>query len=388
MSIKINHAQESLSPTSGVLKVNAAGALALPTGDVSTRPSISAAGYVRFQSTDVVPEYFDGTNWQTITDKVYVDNKITTEINRAMGEESVLAQEISSLSLNSLTDVQVLNPTDSQVITFDSALGIFRNQTQSLNPTTKTFNADGSTLEFDLQTSVNGVNNLVVSINGIQQEPFYSYTLVNGRVVVFDEAPEQGDRIQVRILQSTVSSDRPRPRVVNIVYGALSNYTTITIVATDITYGTTAKIGDKRFTRIDYPASDRMQIMIESNQMNSAFWTQQQDLTLIDTSGNEFVFYGLINYGTNVPYWTDSSDYIGTFSGGESIIFNISVNNATTITIDPVYTGETALSWLSVSNGKIVGTAPRNSSPSRYEVKVTASNGSVYITKNYWLLVI
>jgi hypothetical protein len=211
---------------------------------------------------------------------------------------------------------------------------------------------------------------------------------MDGHVVVFDEAPEMGDRLQVRILKSTVSSDRPRPRIVNIFYGSLSGYTTITIIATDITYGTTAKIGNKKFTRIDYPASDRMQIMVENNKMADAFWRQPQDLTLIDTSGNEFVFPGLINYGTNVPYWTSSSDYIGTFSGGDNIIFPLDVNNATDCTIDPAYDGETALPWLSISGLNIVGTAPRNSSPSRYEVKITASNGIVNITKNYWLLVV
>lgn len=388
MSIKINHNQESLAPVSGVLKIDASGALALPTGDTSTRPTFSAAGYVRFDQDDVSPEYFDGNNWQTITNKEYVDSKFLQSGSQLSTDISNLTNTIQNLSLNDLTDVQVINPTDSQVITFDSNLGYFRNQTQALNPTTKTFTGDGSTMEFDLQTSVNGVNNLVVSINGIQQEPFYSYTVMNGRIVVFDEAPELGDRLQVRILKSTVSSDRPRPRIVNIAYGNLSSYTTITIVATDITYGTTAKIGDKKFTRVDYPASDRMQIMIENSKMSDAFWTRPQDLTLIDTSGNEFVFASLINYGANVPYWTSSSDYIGTFSGGENIIFPLDVNNATSITIDPAYDGETALPWLSVSGSNIVGTAPRNSSPSRYEVKITASNGIVYITKNYWLLVV
>ena len=388
MSIKINHNQESLAPVSGVLKIDASGALALPTGDTSTRPTFSAAGYVRFDQDDVSPEYFDGNNWQTITNKEYVDSKFLQSGSQLSTDISNLTNTIQNLSLNDLTDVQVINPTDSQVITFDSNLGYFRNQTQALNPTTKTFTGDGSTMEFDLQTSVNGVNNLVVSINGIQQEPFYSYTVMNGRIVVFDEAPELGDRLQVRILKSTVSSDRPRPRIVNIAYGNLSSYTTITIVATDITYGTTAKIGDKKFTRVDYPASDRMQIMIENSKMSDAFWTRPQDLTLIDTSGNEFVFASLINYGANVPYWTSSSDYIGTFYGGENIIFPLDVNNATSITIDPAYDGETALPWLSVSGSNIVGTAPRNSSPSRYEVKITASNGIVYITKNYWLLVV
>jgi len=122
--------------------------------------------------------------------------------------------------------------------------------------------------------------------------------------------------------------------------------------------------------------------------MSTAFWQQSQDLTIVDTSGNEFVFPGLIKVGTNQPHWTDSTSYIGTFSGGDSIIFPIGVNNATNFTIDPAYDGEAAISWLSVSGGNIVGTAPQNSSPSRYEIKVTASDSSVYITKNYWLLVI
>ena len=226
-----------------------------------------------------------------------------------------------------------------------------------------------------------------MSINGIQQEPFYSYTLVDGHIVQFDEAPESGDRIQVRILKSTVSSDRPRPRIINVVYGSLSNYAVITVVATDITFGSSVKIGNRSFTRIDYPASDRMQVMIENSRMSDSFWNQQQDLTIIDTSGNEFVFSNAINYGTNVPQWTNSNTYIGTFSGGDSIIFDLSVNNATSFTIDPAYAGETAIPWLSISGTSLVGTAPRNSSPSRYEIKVTASNGSVNITRNYWMLV-
>ena len=138
MSIKTNHAKEAFAPESGVLKIDASGALALPAGAETDRPVVSAAGYVRFDSDIIKPEYFDGTNWQTITDKEYVDN----EIARATGAESIINQEIANLSLNSLTDVQVIGPTDSQVISYDSALGYFRNQTQALNPTTKTFTGD------------------------------------------------------------------------------------------------------------------------------------------------------------------------------------------------------------------------------------------------------
>lgn len=381
MSIKTNHSQESLAPESGVLKVEASGAVALPVGDAAERPAVSAAGYIRFADDIVKPEYYDGSNWQTITNKEYVDARVNTA-----GES--LANAISELSLDSLTDVTITAPTDGQVLAYDINLGQFRSQTQALSPITRTFTGDGTTLNFDIITTVSSVNNLVVTVNGIQQEPFYSYTIVNGNIVSFDEAPESGDRIQVRILRSTVSSDRPRPKVTAVSYSTIAQFTTINITATDITYGTGARIGSTPITRIDYPTANSMQLMVETSQVGGPLWNTPQDLTLVDTSGNEFVFANLINFGSSKPYWTDSNSYIGSFSGGDTVNFLLGVNNATSITIDPAYAGESAIPWLSISGNSIVGTAPQNSSPSRYELKITASNGSVNITKNYWLLVI
>lgn len=381
MSIKTNHSKESLTPESGVLKIQASGAIALPTGPEIDRPAISAAGYIRFDEDIIKPEYFDGTNWQTITNKEYVDARLATS-------GAGLTDVISNLALDNLTDVTVTSPTDGQVLAYDINIGQFRSQTQSLQPITKNFTGDGQTLNFDIVIAVSSVNNLVVTINGIQQEPFYSYTIINGNIVSFDEAPELNDRVQVRILRSTVSSDRPRPKITGVSYGQVAQYTTITVVATDITYGTGARIGNTQITRIDYISANTMQLMIETNQMSAACWQQPQDLTLVDTSGNEFTFSNLIFYGNAKPHWSNSNSYIGSFSGGDTIIFTLGVNNATSITIEPAYAGESALSWLSISGTSIVGTAPQNSSPSRYELKVTASNGSVYITKNYWLLVI
>lgn len=381
MSIKTNHSQESLTPDSGVLKVDGSGAVALPVGPSASRPIVSAAGYIRFADDIVKPEYYDGNNWQTITNKEYVDSRITNLTTSIGGS-------ISQLSLNDLTDVNVLNPTDGQVISYDATLGYFRSQTQALTLANKAFTGDGFTLTFDIVTIVPSIQNLVVTINGIQQEPYYSYTLIDGHIMAFDEAPEPGDRLQVKILKSTASSDRPRPRIVDVSYGIISNYSTITVVATDITYGTGAKIGGRPITRIDYPANDRMQLMIESSKMSDSFWNQSQDLTLVDSSGNEFIFPNAINVGLSKPYWVDSNSYIGSFSSGDSIIFELNVNNAVSLTIDPAYAGESEVTWLSISGNKIVGIAPQNSNVTRYEVQITASNGSVNITKNYWLLVL
>lgn len=380
MAIKINHPTETLTPESGVLEINAQGALKLPIGDSTQRPT-GSEGQLRYSNELFNPEFFDGTNWRLLTNKDYVDSQITqtdTNINTT----------ISNLQLNDLTDVTVTSPTTGDVLVYDTTIGQFRGQTNSLTPITRNFMGDGTTLEFDIQTSVSSPNLLVVSINGITQEPYYSYSIIDGTTLAFDEAPAQSDRIQVRILRSNTTSDRPRPKITNISYSTLGSYTTISVVCLDITYGTGAKIGGQAITRIDYPSENILQLMVETSQVFGSLWTTAQDLTLIDVSGNEYVYKNLINYGATKPQFTDSTSYIGRFRGGDSINFLLGVNNTTSITIQPANAGESAISWLSISGTSIVGTAPNNSTPSRYEITVVASDGLINITKNYWLLVI
>lgn len=381
MAIKTNHTSDSLTPTSGVLEVNATGAIALPVGLTADRPMISAAGYIRFADEIVTPEYYDGTNWQTISNKEYVDSRVGNS-------GTSLTTVIANLTLDDLADVNINAPGNNQLLSYDTELGQFTNKTQALAIVTRMFAGDGTAMTFDILTNVSAIQNLVVSINGIQQEPYYSFTLVDGHIIAFDEAPEFGDRIQIKILNATVSTDRARPRVLNVTYGIVAQFTTITIVATDIIYGTGAKIGGQPITRIDYPGQGRIQLMVETSRMSGMLWQYPQDLTLVDTSGNEFVFPNLINYGTTRPQWTESNSYIGSFKGGDVINYALKLNNAVSVTINPAYAGETAIPWLSISGSNIVGTTPINSSPSRYEISITASNGSVDITKNFWLLVI
>jgi hypothetical protein len=380
MAIKINHSNETLTPESGVLEINAQGALKLPTGASADRPT-GEQGLMRYSSELFNPEFFDGSNWKLLTHKEYVDSLIGQT-------DTDLTTTINNLTLNDLTDVTVTSPVTGEVLVYDTTIGQFRSQTNTLTPITKNFIGDGVTLEFDIETSVSSPHLLVVSINGITQEPYYSYTIIDGTTLAFDEAPAQSDRIQVRILRSNTTSDRPRPKITNISYSTIGQYTTISVVCLDITYGTGAKIGSQAITRIDYPSENILQLMIETSQVSGSLWTTAQDLTLIDVSGNEYVYKNLINYGASKPKFTDSTSYIGRFRGGDSINFSIGVNNAVYTSIQPANAGESAISWLSVSGTSIVGTAPNNSSPSRYEVTVVASDGLVNITKNYWLLVI
>jgi hypothetical protein len=410
MSIKINHVTESIKPASEVLVIDAAGALALPTGEDTARPASPMAGHVRFDQTSVKPEYYSGNNWESFAALSYVDaqdqnlqsqidyiasnvdpaaiDSLTEIVQQQANNASNFASIISNLSLDDLTDATIVSPTDGQVLSYETVTGQFKNKTHQLSIATKNYYGDGTTATFALLESVATPNNLVVSINGIVQQPNYSYSVINGNILSFDEVPESGDLIEVRILRSTVTNDRPRPTVSAVSYGTIAQYTTITVTASDITFGTGALIGGKPVTRIDYPTANIMQLMVETSSIVGPAWSVPQDLTLVDTSGNEFVFTNLINLGPSKPYWTNSNSYIGSFSSGDTINFTLGVNNATSITIQPANAGESAISWLTVSGNSIVGTAPQNSSPSRYEIKVTASNGSVDITKNYWLLVI
>jgi hypothetical protein len=410
MAIKTNHTTESIKPASNVLTIDATGALALPAGETTDRPISPLAGHVRFDQTSDKPEYYSGDDWETLAALSYVNaqdqdlqqqidyitsnvdpaaiDSLTEIVQNQQNTNANFAGIISNLSLDSLTDTTITGPTNGQVLSFDVVSGQFRNKTHQLSLATKNYYGDGSTATFELLESVAGPNNLVVSINGIVQQPNYSYTVINGATLAFDEVPESGDLIEVRILRSTVTNDRPRPTITAVSYSNIAQYTTITIQATDITFGTGARVGGQAITRIDYPTANTMQLMIETTRVVGPLWSYPQDLTLVDTSGNEFVFTNLINFGQSKPYWTNSNSYIGSFSGGDTINFTLGVNNATSITIQPANAGESAISWLSVSGNNIVGTAPQNSSPSRYEIKVTAGNGSVDITKNYWLLVI
>lgn len=380
MAIKVNHSNETITPESGVLEINAQGALKLPSGDITQRPT-GEEGQIRYSNELFNPEFYDGSTWRLLTNKDYVDSQINQT-------GSDLSTTISNLQLNDLTDVMVTNPVTGEALVYDTTIGQFRSQANTLTPITRNFTGDGATLEFDIQTSVSSPNLLVVSINGITQEPYYSYSIIDGTTLAFDEAPALADRIQVRILKSNTTSDRPRPKVTNITYSTIGPYTTISVVCLDITYGTGAKIGGQAITRIDYPSENILQLMVETSQITGSLWTTSQDLTLVDVSGNEYVYKNLINYGASKPKFTDSTSYIGRFRGGDSINFPIGVNNTTSIIIRPANAGESAISWLSASGNSIVGTAPNNSSPSRYEITVVASNGVIDITKNYWLLVI
>jgi len=362
--------------------------------ELSLQNNLDAEALARITADDLLQDNIDAEALaRTTADNLLQTNIDNEELARIAGDQDVrdyvdnlidqTENTINALSLDSLTDVQVTTaPTDGQNLTFDSTIGLFRPKTNALAPITRSFVGDGLNMEFDIIDSVPSPNNLVVVINGIAQQPFYSYTVVDGTRLLFDEAPEANDIIEVRVLKGSATTDRPRPVVSNIAYSTIATFNVVTFNATDITYGTGAKIGNVAIQRIDYPTPNAMQLMFEHS-----FTSGLYDLTLIDTSGNETVYPNLIRIGGGAE-WTDSVQFIGSFSGGDPINFLVGVNSGSTLTLGAVASGETTPSWLSVSGLTIVGTAPVNSSPTRYEFKVTANNSSVNITRHYWLVVV
>jgi len=116
MPIKINHATETLKPESGVINIDATGALKLPKGEALNRPT-GQEGYIRFDTGVKIPEFFNGTEWQYVADKNYVDSQITSEGNS-------LSDTISNLNLNSLTDVTIFSPSSGDLLSYNVTSGV------------------------------------------------------------------------------------------------------------------------------------------------------------------------------------------------------------------------------------------------------------------------
>ena len=315
-----------------------------------------------------------------------LQTNIDTEETARIAGDAGLQTTIDNLALDDLTDVTNTSPTDGQLFAYDGTLGDYRPQTVALAPVNKNYVGDGTTLQFDLGQDVPSPNNLVVVVDGIAQKPLYSYVVTNGDKLVFDEAPESGSIIEVRILVGQLTTDRPRPKISNIAYSetAAPVFNLITFNVTEMTYGMGAKIGDVPIAHIEYPTAGSMQLKTAET------FTGNQSITLIDNSGNEFVFEDAFAEpdGTSNPLWTDATKFIGTFSSGDTINFPIGVNSTSTLTLGATSAQETTPTWLSISGLTLVGTAPTLSSPCRYEFQIIATIGSKSISRNYWLVVI
>lgn len=87
--------------------------------------------------------------------------------------------------------------------------------TQSFIAGTDTFSGTGSQTAFTLTRSVNTVNDILVVVNNVEQQPS-NYT-VSGTTLTFSPAPSSGtNNIYVRYLSTTLTAITPDPRSVGV----------------------------------------------------------------------------------------------------------------------------------------------------------------------------
>ena len=86
-------------------------------------------------------------------------------------------------------------------------LGNLPNASFQSRPTRQEFSGDGSTTVFTLNQTVRA-EDIIVSVDGVVQEPTGSYTVPNGTALTFDEAPSSnsGNNIFVMYMGTSAGS--------------------------------------------------------------------------------------------------------------------------------------------------------------------------------------
>lgn len=126
----------------GIVKISGNDAIAIPSGNTSTRPSTVSSGYLRYNTDIGTIEFYNGEDWT------------------------------NNQSAASMTS-------------------------QNIVP-------DGITNVFTLYDTAT-TNGVLVSINGTMQQPTTAYT-VNGKIITFTEIPLPTDAIEVRAMALIISS--------------------------------------------------------------------------------------------------------------------------------------------------------------------------------------
>ena len=89
-------------------------------------------------------------------------------------------------------------------------LGNLPNASFQSRPTRQEFSGDGSTTVFTLNQTARA-EDIIVSVDGVVQEPDGSYTVPNGTALTFDEAPSSnaGNNIFVMYMGTSAGSISP-----------------------------------------------------------------------------------------------------------------------------------------------------------------------------------
>ena len=260
-----SNADLTLAPNgTGIVYINGTGAVRIPAGTTAQRPDTGDFGYIRYNSQTNNIEAWNGVTYTGISggssSDANGDTLITYETagnnedvirlfagiagptpGSTLGSVEVLNASVNGVNItNSLTVPKLyssselsipvgtsaerpLAPTDGSV-RFNTTTQIWEGYAQNMwqplgtglgsEPTYQGFTANGTDYEFVLNESPLSSAAIIVSVNGVTQEPEYAYT-VNGNVLRFVDtlgniyAPDANDRIDVRFVSKpTVSTIR------------------------------------------------------------------------------------------------------------------------------------------------------------------------------------
>jgi len=248
--------------TGSVVKFNTVDSIHLPTGTTAQRPT-GVAGMIRFNNSTSNLEFYNGSSWQS-----------------AQGSFTVIASE--------------------------------------------TFDGDDSTTAFTLSDSQTTAS-CIVSVNGIVQQPTESYA-VSGTTLTFTEAPETGDKIEVRKLTTTTT-------VSSLSDGATEfstsgdNGAKIIHDETGVTVGTSATTIDS-FATTAYRSAE---YLVQGQNAAGDAWEVAKILLVHDGSTATIVVYGVTDTGSDD--WT----YSATVSGGDVLLQATAGEAGTTVKVFPTY---------------------------------------------------
>lgn len=249
--------------TGSVVKFNTVDSIHLPVGTTAQRPATGVAGMIRFNNSTGNLEFYNGTEWQS-----------------AQGSFTVIASE--------------------------------------------TFDGDDSTTAFTLSDTQTTAS-CIVSVNGIVQQPTESYS-VSGTTLTFTEAPETGDKIEVRKVTTTTT-------VTSLVDGSSGMTVSATAGASiehdedGVTVGTSATTIDS-FATTDYRSAE---YLVQGQNAAGDAWEVAKLLLVHNGTTATIVVYGVTDTGSDD--WT----YSATISGGDVLLQATAGEAGTTVKVFPTY---------------------------------------------------
>ena len=167
-------------------------------------------GYVYYNTADNSFYYFNGTSWVKLT-QVNV-----ASVNNLTGAITLTTNEVPEGSNNKYYVKETAQDDVAQMFTAATHRGLSVNYNDSAN-TLSVDLTQNVTLTFPYQVFTGSLNqttfimneevlsptHLLVSVGGVLQTPFDSYT-INGYQLVFSEAPEEEAKITVRYMAAPV----------------------------------------------------------------------------------------------------------------------------------------------------------------------------------------